>query len=104
MAALIGRGESQLPVVAMQQHSTLAKAPRRPLSAARPEWREVANALKIPAIVSAPYRKGPGRTNWRLVGLVPASHRYVKTVFPCYASPAKSSERETVAGAAQQLG
>jgi nicotinamidase-related amidase len=86
MAVLIGRAESQLLVVDVQERLVPAMEPERPFVAACATLLRAADALEIPAIASEQYPKGLGRTVPELADLVPQPHRYEKMEFSCYAN------------------
>src|SRR5690348_11461858 len=86
MAVLIGRAESQLLVVDMQDRLVPAMEPDRPFVAAAAKLLEVANMLKTPALASEQYPKGLGRTVPELGNLVPPVRRFEKMEFSCYAN------------------
>ena len=88
MAVLVGRAESQLLVVDMQERLVPAMEPRRPFVATAAKLLEAARALEIPFLASEQYPKGLGRTASEPSGLVPEAHRYEKMEFSCYANDA----------------
>jgi nicotinamidase-related amidase len=88
MAVLIGRTESQLLVVDMQERLVPAMEPERPFVAAATKLLQAANTLGIPVLASEQYPKGLGGTVSELAGLVPEAHRYEKMEFSCYANAA----------------
>ncbi len=88
MAVLIGRAESQLLVVDVQERLAPAMEPDRPFVLTTVKLLQAANALKIPVLASEQYPKGLGRTVPELAALIPEAHRYEKVEFSCYASPA----------------
>src|SRR5215831_17938807 len=94
MAVLIGRAESQLLVVDVQERLAPAMEPDRPFILTTVKLLEAANALKIPALASEQYPKGLGRTVPELAALVPEPHRYEKMEFSCCAN---TSIREALA-------
>ena len=83
---LIGRDESQLLIVDVQERLAPAMEPERPFIAACGKLLEAANILKIPALASEQYPKGLGRTVPALANLVPEADRYEKMEFSCYAN------------------
>jgi nicotinamidase-related amidase len=88
MAVLIGRAESQLLVVDIQERLVPAMEPDRPFIATAAKLLQAANALKIPVLASEQYPKGLGRTVPELAGLIPEADRYEKMEFSCYANGA----------------
>jgi len=88
MAVLIGRAESQLLVVDVQERLVPAMERERPFVAATAKLLEAANMLKIPALASEQYPKGLGRTVPELADLAPEAQRYEKMEFSCYANEA----------------
>src|SRR4051794_40037007 len=88
MAVLIGRAESQLVVVDMQERLVPAMEPDRPFVAATAKLLGAANTLKIPFLASEQYPKGLGRTVPDLAGLISEGDRYPKMEFSCYANEA----------------
>jgi len=85
---LIGRDESQLLVVDVQERLAPAMEPDRPYIAACAKLLEAANILKIPVLSSEQYPKGLGRTVPELGALIPEPQRYEKMEFSCYANAA----------------
>ena len=88
MAVLIGRMESQLLVVDVQERLAPAMEPERAFIAACAKLLEAANALKVPVLASEQYPKGLGRTVPELGDLIPEADRYEKMEFSCYANTA----------------
>ena len=88
MAVLIGRAESHLLVVDVQDRLVSAMEPERPFVAVCAKLLQAANALRIPAMASEQYPKGLGRTVAELAELVPPALRYEKMEFSCYANAA----------------
>ena len=98
MAVLIGRTESHLLVVDMQERLVPAMEPDRPFVAVTAKLLQAANTLKIPALASEQYPNGLGRTVPELASLVLEAQRYEKMEFSCYAN---SAIRQALAGVNQ---
>lgn len=83
---LIGRADSLLLVVDLQDRLVPAMEPDRPFVAATVKLVEAANLLKLPVLASEQYPKGLGRTVPEVAALVPEAQRYEKMEFSCNAN------------------